>query len=182
MSEKPSAYASCEIEMAFGDGDYVFRLPLKQLGELQEKCGAGLGTIYRRLMTGEYYAEDIHETVRLGLIGGGMDATKARVLMERYFDDIPVMDRLDVAKVVIAACVVGYEPAGDKKKDGAEMTEADGSTSPAPSETEPSPDSAPKKPSPLPTGNTARSSTSGASETKTPTKRPRRSTRTSSKA
>ncbi|MDF1625669.1 MAG: gene transfer agent family protein [Parvibaculaceae bacterium] len=141
MTGKPPAFAPCEITMAFGDDDYLFRLPVRQLAELQEKCKAGIGTIYRRLMTAEYFIEDVHETVRLGLVGGGQDATKARVLMERYFDNRPVDARWQVAAAVISACVVGYEPS-NKDVEGeqpgepkAAMTE-DGSTSPQHTEEE----------------------------------------------
>lgn len=136
MSAVPK-YAPCEIVMAFGDSDYLFRLPLKQIAELQEKCKAGIGTIYRRVVVGEYYAEDLTETVRLGLVGGGVEATKARLLIERYLDPLPMIDRLTYAEAVLGACVVGYEPPSDQKKKDL-TTETDGLTSPLPSETEPS--------------------------------------------
>lgn len=164
MSETPK-YAPCEIEMAFGDGDHLFRLPLKQIAELQEKCKAGIGTIYRRIVTGEYYAEDLHETLRLGLIGGGMDATQARVLIERYVDPMPKASLWVHAVAVLGACMDGYAPPGDEPgKETAAMT-LDGSTSPLPSETEPLPGSAPEKPEASPIGNTEPSATNGTKST-----------------
>lgn len=167
MSEQPPKFAPCEIEMAFGDGDHLFRLKLRQIAELQEKCKAGIGTIYRRVMTGEYYIEDVTETVRLGLIGGGMDATKARLLMERYFDDLPVDAKWKHAIAILSACVVGYSPPGDApgKAETAE-TKTDGSTSPSQSETEPSPgDKASNRSDGSHGGNTERFSTGGVKRT-----------------
>jgi hypothetical protein len=75
------------ITLDWGDGTYVFRLPIGQLAELQTKCGAGLGKIFARLHSGryqerstgdvvlnplqaEFHYEDIVEVIRLGLIGG----------------------------------------------------------------------------------------------------------------
>ena len=167
MSETPTKFAPCEIEMAFGDGDHLFRLKLKQIAELQEKCKAGIGTIYRRVLTGEYFIEDCVETVRLGLIGGGMDSTKARVLMERYFDDIPVESKWMHAQAILASCIVGYSPPGDAPgKAKTAETEKDGSTSPSQLEMEPSPvDIASSKPETSHGGNMEPFSTDGASST-----------------
>lgn len=173
MSETPPKFAPCEIEMAFGDEDHLFRLRLRQIAELQEKCKAGIGTIYRRVMTGEYYIEDVTETVRLGLIGGGMDPTKARTLMERYFDDIPVDAKWNMAAAILSACVVGYSPPGEEAPGKAETAEG-GSTSPSQSETEPSPgDTAPDKSATSHGGNTEHSSTNGTRSTSRRTSRSR---------
>jgi len=87
---------SPEIELAFGDGDYLFALPLPQLVELEEKCGfidaqgnrrkRGVIAIYSDLLAGLVVIDgevvalphegrasgaDSREIVRLGLIGGG---------------------------------------------------------------------------------------------------------------
>jgi hypothetical protein len=174
-------YAPCEIEMAFGDGDYVFRLPLKQIAELQEKCKAGIGAIFTRVMSGQYYIEDCVETFRLGLIGGGTDPTKARVLMERYFDDLPVQAKWDFAIAILGRCVVPYEPPGEQPgKAGTAMTQADGSTSPSPTETEPSQaGTASETSTASPIGSTARSATVGPKSTRTKS-RSRRARKTTS--
>ena len=65
-------YQPCEIRLQFGDGEYLFRLPYKMLAELQHRCEAPFGTIYKRVLAGDYEARDLVETVRFGLIGGGM--------------------------------------------------------------------------------------------------------------
>jgi hypothetical protein len=46
--------------------------------DLEEKCRAGIGLIYARLASGSYFLNDVRETIRLGLIGGGMPRLKRR--------------------------------------------------------------------------------------------------------
>jgi hypothetical protein len=112
----PSDFAPCEVTLAFGDGDYLFKLPLKQIAELQlnVRTATGVdspfGLIYRRVTTGNYYIQDLNETIRLGLIGGGCDPLKARVLCENYVEVMPKEQLWKHAAAILAACAQGYEP------------------------------------------------------------------------
>jgi hypothetical protein len=138
----PEAYVKNEVWLQFADGDYLFKLKLPQLAELQEKCGAGIGSIYMRVLIGEYKAEDLIETIRLGLVGGQQGQVNdqdikvsditARKLVQRYCDR-PLDELHKLATAILSACVVGYAPE-DKKpgKAQAETTdpELDGLTSP----------------------------------------------------
>lgn len=141
MTSQP--YRSCEITLEFADSDYLFRLPLKRIAELEEKCGAPVGAIWKRVcLTGDYHATDLIETVRLGLIGGGLDPQEARKLIERYCDEWPLMEWHRHAIAILGACVEGYETSGETggaDPDGQESSgakkqpaagEADSSTSP----------------------------------------------------
>lgn len=74
------------VSLAWADGDYRFRLPIGQLRELQDKCGAGPQEIYSRLMDGTWRVDDLRETIRLGLIGGGVDPVRALALVRNYVD------------------------------------------------------------------------------------------------
>ena len=88
---RPPEHKSCEIELEFGDGTYLFKYGLSQMSELQEKCGVGLGRVFARLLKGRYIIpgqegepdvevgvpeeaewtiEDLYHVTRLGLIGG----------------------------------------------------------------------------------------------------------------
>lgn len=136
-----STFASCEVRFFFGDGEHLFRLPLKQIAELQEKCGGlpfgAIGLVWERVETGHYAVADLVETIRLGLIGGGMDPAAAYNLVHRYAipqkatEGEQSLEQLwTVARVVLRACVVGFEP---KKKDGTPTGETDGSTTQTPS-------------------------------------------------
>lgn len=81
MSERDAV-----ISLDWADGKQTFRLPIGQLEELQEKCDAGPPFILFRLSNDRWHVNDIRETIRLGLIGGGMEAYPAMKLVERYLD------------------------------------------------------------------------------------------------
>ena len=128
----------------------MFKFGLKQLAELQEKCNAGIGTIYMRVENGDYYHEDLIEGLRLALTGGAkgivseseipVSPEKARMLVERY-GDRPLAQLWELALAVYRACMVGYsDPDAAPPKRTAAATETilepTGSASPRPTQTE----------------------------------------------
>ena len=129
-------YRSCEVTLTFADSDYLFRLPLKRIAELEEKTGAPIGTLWRRVcVTGDYKANDLMQTVRLGLIGGGMDPQAAKTLIDRYCDAWPMQEWQTHAVAILGACVEGYPVTAseDEGDDAGKKPEAAGdhsSTSP----------------------------------------------------
>lgn len=82
------------IVLEWGDGEYEFALNGKEVRELQKVCGVydkdgvlrpvGFGAIYQRLALGVWLDEDIHHSIRLGLIGGGMSFVDAKRKAEMY--------------------------------------------------------------------------------------------------
>lgn len=146
------------IDLEFADGVYTFKLGLKQIGELQTKVGCGIGALYARVLRGryenresgasfghpaeaEYRSEDLTETIRQGLIGGGqgeangqaveMSSIVANRLVKAYVEERPLSESWTIAAAVLSACVEGYAP--KKKADlSATGTETPGSTTPQP--------------------------------------------------
>lgn len=114
-----------EVELDFADGRYVFALKIAHVGELQDKCRAGLGEIANRVIGGAPRYEDVFETIRLGLIGGGMPPIPARDLVERYI--LPIADPADpasplsTAQAILGAAWFGLEEikTPDTGKEGA---------------------------------------------------------------
>jgi hypothetical protein len=124
------------IDLEFADGEYTFALPLPRIDELQHKTHIGIGGLYQRLLKGavigetgqaaiiphlgEFYALDIVETVRQGLIGGGkgvVNGAEVRVtpelanrLIENYVLTQPLASSWPKAVMILAACIVGYDP------------------------------------------------------------------------
>lgn len=98
-----------QITLTWADDDYTFRLPIKQLMELQELCDAGPSYTMARLQQGTWTVQDVRETIRLGLIGGGMEADKALRLVRNYVDDEPLLPNAMTAEAIIAAAIVGVE-------------------------------------------------------------------------
>lgn len=100
---------SAKVTLTWGDGEHIFRLRIGELVELQEKCDAGPAFILERLATARWKVQDIRETIRLGLIGGGLTPTKSLGLVQRYVDARPLQENINHAYVIIAAAVVGHE-------------------------------------------------------------------------
>lgn len=123
------------IDLEFADGEYTFALPLPHIAELQRKTGAGIGALFARVLKGcvqvggevmlnphtaEFYALDIVETLRHGLIGGGkgivsgeevvVTPTLATKLIDTYVLGVPLNVSWSKAASILIACVVGYDP------------------------------------------------------------------------
>jgi hypothetical protein len=71
------------ITLVWPGGEHTFALRLGELRALQGACDAGPEQILNRIIAGVWRVDDIVETVRLGLIGGGMPDGEARKLVRR---------------------------------------------------------------------------------------------------
>lgn len=149
-----------EIDLQFADGQYLFKLGLAQIRELQDKTDTGIGALYARILQGRlgdtleeghpafamYRVDDVRETVRQGLIGGGggrvdgadvpVTALRATELVERYLDPLPLTEQWNLAAAILFALVEGYADE-DSKRDEQEAGDEDkkkedGSTTPPP--------------------------------------------------
>jgi hypothetical protein len=123
------------IDLEFGDGSYTFALPLAQIAELQRKTGVGIGGLFSRVLKGcfetggkvyvdpanaQFYALDIIETIRHGLVGGGKGMVNgeeievkpplANRLVDTYVMGNPLKDSWSLATSILGACIVGYDP------------------------------------------------------------------------
>ena len=114
-----------EIDLAFADGRYSFKLPIRRIVEIEEKAGP-IDLVKHRLMHGGWGIHDVVETIRQGLIGGGkgevngqpieVTALRANSLIENYVDGHAIAEHHLTAKAIIAALYVGYAPAQEAKK------------------------------------------------------------------
>lgn len=113
------------VPLAFGDGEYVFALPIKQIVALEAKAGL-IDSVRHRLLNGGFGIQDVTETIRHGLIGGGkgmvngiettVGELKANLLVETYIDGKPLAEIALVARAIIMSLYVGYTPKSVKKK------------------------------------------------------------------
>lgn len=142
------------LELEFADGEYSFDLKLPQMDELQEKRGCGIFALYGRITrgrhmfgdvavadpaAGEAYDQDLFETIRLALIGGGkgivndqvvrVDAGKARKLVERYCHTAPLKDSWAIAAAILGARIMGYNAPGEAEAGQAPASDQTGSAS-----------------------------------------------------
>lgn len=130
-----------EITRDFGDGTYRFRMPLKCLRELEEKRKAGAAEICIRMTNWRHMTDDVIETMRLALIGGGdVTPVEAKKLTEHYCEDRPQEEYWAIAvEVLKRAIFLPDEPEAQKKiETNGSQNLATGSTSASSGETLPS--------------------------------------------
>lgn len=97
---------SAKVELPF-DQPREFRLGIGQLEELQERCDAGPEELFHRLQGHRWRVADIQQTLRLGLIGAGMPATEAAVLISRYASEGQLLEWKDHARAILYASMAG---------------------------------------------------------------------------
>lgn len=129
------ADGSARIELPWGGDMRVFRLGLKELRELQYKTGAGPEALYRRIRAGEWHVDDLRETLRLGLLGAGMETKEVIKLLVAHFPGAQgLAPHKEPAAAVLLAALVGPadDPAG-KAGRGGKKTKETAAASPSPS-------------------------------------------------
>ena len=119
-----SATGTKTIAWIGGEDDFCIA-KVGLLLELEEKCGAGIAAIMRRLEDGTWKLNDLRETIRLGLIGGGKTPAEAMVAVKRHVDERPLAEGVLLAYEIIAAAMVGVQGDDIGKKAMAEPEKAD---------------------------------------------------------
>lgn len=103
--------------LVWDGGEHPFRLGIGELRALQSATGVGPLFLLGRITGSQWFVDDIIETVRLGLIGGGMDPSEAKRLTDRVFiENTPALHRsMLLATRVLRDAVMGEpdDPAGD---------------------------------------------------------------------
>ncbi len=91
----------------FGDAEHEFALGGDQIVELERVTGAGIGAICARVFNGTFAYADITETIRLALIGGGLDPQEAAALTKAYVPMRPIAETMALAVDVLSAVYFG---------------------------------------------------------------------------
>ncbi len=92
--------------IAWGGGEHVFALDIGGLRALQAKCGAGPQEVLARLSVGTWLLDDVLETVRLGLCGGGMERAEAVRLVAEVEESQGLMRLSKIALLALSAALV----------------------------------------------------------------------------
>jgi tail tube GTA-gp10-like protein len=94
--------------------------------DLEAKCCAPIGVIFKRLGNGDFSVNDVRETIRLGLIGGGLAPEKAIAAVKNHVDlnEHGVAPSVLVAYAVVEAYMVGVpdDPVGKEMPAEAKAT------------------------------------------------------------
>lgn len=88
-----------------------FDLPLGRVFDLEESCGkVGIGAIYARLSSHQFFAADVYHTIKQGLIGGGMSDVDAKRLLDQRFGVVPLVESVELAIDVLVGLMEGVTP------------------------------------------------------------------------
>lgn len=130
------------IEWANGE-DQVCISKIAEILDLEDKCGASVFTVVGRLesslaafsagmLGGAASFNDVRETIRLGLIGGGMSPDKALAAVKRWVDPPnPLAPNLLFAYEILAGYIRGIPQGEQVGKKAAAETASDSMTTPA---------------------------------------------------
>lgn len=97
------------VELTWAGGEHHFLLSIDLLKALQTKCDAGPEFILQRLGTRRWLVEDVIETIRLALEGGGLHKEEARRLVKIHVEDRPLTESVMTAQAVLMAALFGTE-------------------------------------------------------------------------
>lgn len=127
---------NASVTLDFADGTYQFRLDIERLAELQEKTGAGPWYIHWALEAAamartigmappkDMVPAYVTEPIRLGLIGGGMEAVKALKLVRDYVGPGQLAENVAIAYAVLGVAIMGAPEDTPSKKARAGKTTA----------------------------------------------------------
>jgi hypothetical protein len=125
------------IELKWGDGAYTFRLGLSELEELERLLNLSVFQIVMRLSPETRIAttREIIQTIRLGLIGGGLSPVDAMTKVDRYVDQRPLDENRDAAYAVALASIMRLHSSEVEKPGEDQAAKISESTSPPSSDT-----------------------------------------------
>lgn len=102
-----------ETVIEWAGKERLFRLTMGGVLDLEQAVGEGIGKIFVRLSSGQFSVRDVHETMRLGLIGGGLGVLDAKRLLDAHFETRPggYMENATIAATILTDLMTGIEPA-----------------------------------------------------------------------
>lgn len=127
---------SAKVTLDWADGTYPFALKIEQLAELQERCDAGPWYIQwaleAALMARTFNVPPpkdasptyVIETIRLGLVGGGMEAVAALRKVRDYVGPGQINENIQTAFAIIGVALQGVPEDEPEKPDAGDETSA----------------------------------------------------------
>ena len=97
------------VELVWGGDLRTFRLGIDELLALQEKRDAGIQEIANRLRLQTWRVQDVHETLRLALLGGGMEPKAAQQLVDEQARPGKLASSALTAFAVLVSAIQGDE-------------------------------------------------------------------------
>lgn len=128
------------IDMDWAGGTHTFRLGLDQIEELEASVDMSVFLLHAAMSAQIPFARVKHysETIRVGLIGGGMKPIEARILVKRYVDERPLMESIALGQVILRAAMERVHSAVLEDAPGEQQAPRSNASTSAPSEAMPS--------------------------------------------
>ena len=93
-----------------------FALRTGDVFDIEEACGkVGIGAIFRRLGSHEYFLRDILNVIKFGLIGGGMPRDEAARMTRERIDAGNLVEQHALALDIMLAQMESVKPGDDAK-------------------------------------------------------------------
>lgn len=87
----------------FGDAERQFCLTDDAILELERVTNTGIGALYLRAVALSFTINDVAETIRLALIGGGATPAEAAQLVKTYVRNRPMSETFPLALDILDA-------------------------------------------------------------------------------
>lgn len=98
------------VVLDWGGDIRKFRLTIERILALQDARDSGIGEIAIRLATNRYWLQDVRETIRLGLLGGGTKEKVVERLVAEYVREGTIKDCAYLARLIVDAALYEEEP------------------------------------------------------------------------
>lgn len=119
------------VTLNWPGGEHEFSLNLGALRAIQKSCNAGPQEILQRLQLGTWRVDDVIDVLRLGLEGGGVAKSEARIMVESVLDRSGLLALVPIAALVMASALVGEEGDEVGKESGVSQNPENGDLAPS---------------------------------------------------
>ncbi|WP_347139433.1 gene transfer agent family protein [Paracoccus sp. SSK6] len=114
------------IVLNWAGGEHPFLLRIGEMIALEKACGSGIAPVFARLrssLTGAptWHVADITETLRLGMIGGGIPRQEAQEIVSVTVDRVGLMALAPTAMSVLFASL---KSDGDEEEDDGDTADS----------------------------------------------------------
>lgn len=89
------------IKIIWAGGEHDFRFAIGELRALEQSRDCGCTVVLARLFALQFKVDDVLETLRIGLQGGGMSEKQARATIEKSYTKANLFDLAVVASAVL---------------------------------------------------------------------------------
>lgn len=116
-----SANGTIRLVWSRGEDDFC-AAKIGTILQLEDRCGAGIAEILTRLENGTWKINDVRETIRLALIGGGMSPTDAMKAIELHVHGNPegLAASVFLAHTILTTVLIGVQGDSVGKNEAAE--------------------------------------------------------------